>query len=136
MAKKKTTEKTETPVKNEIEVSEIKVNTEDIIKSIENVDTNINVGENNTLEKIEEKIKEELKPLEDIKEKISEMNTNNVIEQAISQNTENAEAFLQNEIQKTEDLKKEIEKIIQKTETKRPKISSMTGWWNGVGYDM
>lgn len=136
MAKKKTTEKTETPVKNEIEVSEIKVNTEDIIKSIENVDTNINIGENNTLEKIEEKIKEELKPLEGIKEKISEMNTNNVIEQSISQNTENAEAFLQNEIQKTEDLKKEIEKIIQKTETKRPKISSMTGWWNGVGYDI
>lgn len=136
MAKKKTSENTETTVKNEIEVSEIKVNTEDIIKSIENVDTNINVGENNTLEKIEEKIKEELKPLEDIKEKISEMNTNNVIEQAISQNTENAEAFLQNEIQKTEDLKKEIEKIIQKTEIKRPKISSMTGWWNGVGYDM
>jgi thiamine pyrophosphate-dependent acetolactate synthase large subunit-like protein len=135
MAKKKTTEENIKPIEEHIEIADINVNVGDIKKSIENVDTTINTDIEKTLEVIDEKIKEELKPLNDIKEQVNEIVSTEVLENAISKDPENAEAIIQNEIQKTETLKKEIEKIIKNTEVKKPKITSMTNWWNGMGYD-
>ena len=46
-----------------------------------------------------------------------------------------AEEIIKEEIKKAESLKSEVEKIINSTKS-TPKISSMTNWWNGMGYDM
>ena len=65
MAKKKTV--IEEPAAMDI----TNVTAEEIIESMEKVDTTI---ESNTeTEKLEEKIKEELKPLQELKEKVSEI---------------------------------------------------------------
>ena len=139
MAKKKTVvEETPTVKENVGEATEVNVNVEALSKSIESVDTTLPSNET-AIKEIEEKIQEELKPLQDIQSKVSEMlDGQESFNNAIAQNPENAEAIINNELKKAEVLKSEVEKIIKTTDTKSKKktISNMTNWWNGMGYDM
>ena len=138
MAKKKTVvEKTPIVEENVIEATEVKVDVDALSKSIESVDTTLPSNEE-AIKEIEEKIQEELKPLQDLQSKVSEMlDGQEAFNDAIVQNPENAEAIINNELKKAEVLKSEVEKIIKTTDTKSKKktISNMTNWWNGMGYD-
>ena len=138
MAKKKTVvEKTPIVEENVIEATEVKVDVDALSKSIESVDTTLPSNEE-AIKEIEEKIQEELKPLQDLQSKVSEMlDGQEAFNNAIVQNPENAEAIINNELKKAEVLKSEVEKIIKTTDTKSKKkiISNMTNWWNGMGYD-
>lgn len=138
MAKKKTVvEETPTVKENVGEATEVNVNVEALSKSIESVDTTLPSNEA-AIKEIEEKIQEELKPLQDIQSKVSEMlDGQESFNNAIAQNPENAEAIINNELKKAEVLKSEVEKIIKATDAKSKKktISNMTNWWNGMGYD-
>lgn len=138
MAKKKTVvEKTPIVEENVIEATEVKVDVDALSKSIESVDTTLPSNEE-AIKEIEEKIQEELKPLQDLQSKVSEMlDGQEAFNDAIAQNPENAEAIINNELKKAEVLKSEVEKIIKTTDTKSKKktISNMTNWWNGMGYD-
>lgn len=138
MAKKKTVvEETPTVKENVGEATEVNVNVEALSKSIESVDTTLPSNET-AIKEIEEKIQEELKPLQDIQSKVSEMlDGQESFNNAIAQNPENAEAIINNELKKAEVLKSEVEKIIKATDAKSKKktISNMTNWWNGMGYD-
>ena len=138
MAKKKTVvEKTPIVEENVIEATEVKVDVDALSKSIESVDTTLPSNEE-AIKEIEEKIQEELKPLQDLQSKVSEMlDGQEAFNNAIAQNPENAEAIINNELKKAEVLKSEVEKIIKATDTKSKKkiISNMTNWWNGMGYD-
>ena len=138
MAKKKTVvEETPTVKENVGEATEVNVNVEALSKSIESVDTTLPSNET-AIKEIEEKIQEELKPLQDIQSKVSEMlDGQESFNNAIAQNPANAEAIINNELKKAEVLKSEVEKIIKATDAKSKKktISNMTNWWNGMGYD-
>ena len=138
MAKKKTVvEETPTVKENVGEATEVNVNVEALSDSIESVDTTLPSNET-AIKEIEEKIQEELKPLQDIQSKVSEMlDGQESFNNAIAQNPENAEAIINNELKKAEVLKSEVEKIIKATDAKSKKktISNMTNWWNGMGYD-
>ena len=138
MAKKKTVvEETPTVKENVGEATEVNVNVEALSKSIESVDTTLPSNET-AIKEIEEKIQEELKPLQDIQSKVSEMlDGQESFNNAIAQNPENAEAIINNELKKAEVLKSEVEKIIKATDAKSKKktIFNMTNWWNGMGYD-
>ena len=138
MAKKKTVVE-ETPMveENVIEATEVTVDVEALSESIESVDIGVPCNEE-TIKEIEEKIQEELKPLQDLQGKVSEMlDGQEAFNNAIAQNPENAEAIINNELKKAEVLKEEVEKIIKATDAKSKKktISNMTNWWNGMGYD-
>lgn len=138
MAKKKTVvEKTPIVEENVIEATEVNVDVDALSKSIESVDTTLPSNEE-AIKEIEEKIQEELKPLQDLQSKVSEMlDGQEAFNDAIAQNPENAETIINNELKKAEVLKSEVEKIIKTTDTKSKKktISNMTNWWNGMGYD-
>ena len=138
MAKKKTVvEETPKVEENVIEATEVNVDVDALSKSIESVDTTLPSNEE-AIKKIEEKIQEELKPLQDLQSKVSEMlDGQEAFNDAIAQNPENAEAIINNELKKAEVLKSEVEKIIKATDAKSKKktISNMTNWWNGMGYD-
>ena len=138
MAKKKTVvEKTPIVEENVIEATEVKVDVDALSKSIESVDTTLPSNEE-AIKEIEEKIQEELKPLQGLQSIVSEMlDGQEAFNNAIAQNPENAEAIINNELKKAEVLKSEVEKIIKATDTKSKKktISNMTNWWNGMGYD-
>ena len=138
MAKKKTVVE-ETPIVEEkvIEATEVNVDVDALSKSIESVDTTLPSNEE-AIKEIEEKIQEELKPLQDLQSKVSEMlDGQEAFNDAIVQNPENAETIINNELKKAEVLKSEVEKIIKTTDAKSKKkiISNMTNWWNGMGYD-
>lgn len=138
MAKKKTVVE-ETPIVEEkvIEATEVNVDVDALSKSIESVDTTLPSNEE-AIKEIEEKIQEELKPLQDLQSKVSEMlDGQEAFNDAIAQNPENAETIINNELKKAEVLKSEVEKIIKTTDAKSKKkiISNMTNWWNGMGYD-
>ena len=138
MAKKKTIVKEPPTVEeNVIQATEVKVDVDALSKSIESVDTTLPSNEE-AIKEIEEKIQEELKPLQDLQSKVSEMlDGQEAFNNAIVQNPENAEAIINNELKKAEVLKSEVEKIIKTTDAKSKKkiISNMTNWWNGMGYD-
>ena len=138
MAKKKTVvEETPKVEENVIEATEVNVDVDALSKSIESVDTTLPSNEE-AIKEIEEKIQEELKPLQDLQSKVSEMlDGQEAFNDAIAQNPENAEAIINNELKKAEVLKSEVEKIIKTTDAKPKKkiISKMTKWWNGMGYD-
>lgn len=138
MAKKKTVvEETPKVEENVIEATEVNVDVDALSKSIESVDTTLPSNEE-AIKEIEEKIQEELKPLQDLQSKVSEMlDGQEAFNDAIAQNPENAEAIINNELKKAEVLKSEVEKIIKTTDAKSKKkiISNMTNWWNGMGYD-
>ena len=138
MAKKKTVvEETPKVEENVIEATEVNVDVDALSKSIESVDTTLPSNEE-AIKEIEEKIQEELKPLQDLQSKVSEMlDGQEAFNDAIAQNPENAETIINNELKKAEVLKSEVEKIIKTTDAKSKKkiISNMTNWWNGMGYD-
>ena len=138
MAKKKTVvEKAPIVGENVIEATEVNVDVDALSKSIESVDTTLPSNEE-AIKEIEEKIQEELKPLQDLQSKVSEMlDGQEAFNDAIAQNPENAESIINNELKKAEVLKSEVEKIIKATDAKSKKktISNMTNWWNGMGYD-
>ena len=136
MAKKKTVvESTPVDETNVIDAYEAKVDIEALAESIKNVDTTIPSNEE-SLKEIENKIIEEIKPIQNLQEKVSEMVENQEeFNKIISENPENAETIINNEIKKVEALKREVEKLINSTPIKSKKISNMTSWWNGMGYD-
>lgn len=136
MAKKKTvTEEMSVDNANVIDSTEITVDVNTLIESINNVDTTITT-ETENLKNIEEKIQEELEPIQELKEKVTEMMENQEsFNKALTENPENSEVLIENEIKKVEGLKTELEKIITSTNKKIANNGSVTNWWNGMGYD-
>jgi hypothetical protein len=139
MAKKKTTAINEKALEvqdNEsvIDVNEVKIDTEEIAKSLDAVDTTIK--EDNAIQEIEAKIKEEMKPIQEIEEKVKDIMSNQEqLNKVLSENPEKASEIVMNEIKKAEALKGEVEKIINSTKVEKPGIA-MTSWWNGMNFDL
>lgn len=136
MAKKKSTAAIEKSLEatEVIEVNDIKVDADEIIKSIESVDTTIE--SDNAIDEIAEKVQEAMQPVQEIEAKVKDIMTHQEsFNKTLIENPDNIHDIVMQEIQKAESLKKEVEKIIESTKVEKP-IVSMTSWWNGMGYDM
>lgn len=136
MAKKKSTAAIEKSLEatEVIEVNDIKVDADEIIKSIESVDTTIE--SDNAIDEIAEKVQEAMQPVQEIEAKVKDIMTQQEsFNKTLIENPDNIHDIVMQEIQKAESLKKEVEKIIESTKVEKP-IVSMTSWWNGMGYDM
>lgn len=139
MAKKKSTVINEKALEvqnndNIIEVDDIKVDANEIAKSLDSVDTTIT--SENAIEELTTKIQEEMKPIKDIEDKVKDMlNKQDEITKALNENPNAAVSIVMNEIKKAESLKEEVEKIINSTKVEKPGIA-MTSWWNGMNFDL
>lgn len=139
MAKKKSTVINEKALEvqnndNIIEVDDIKVDANEIAKSLDSVDTTIT--SENAIEELTTKIQEEMKPIKEIEDKVKDMlNKQDEITKALNENPNAAVSIVMNEIKKAESLKEEVEKIINSTKVEKPGIA-MTSWWNGMNFDL
>lgn len=132
MAKKKTV--VEEPIKETdvIDVTDITVDTEAIKESIQNVDVTLESDLDTKLVEIENRLNEEIKPLQEIKEQVTELINNKEMEKSFEMAPEKAEEHLKREIKKAEELKAKVKTIIKDTNSRN---FNMTNWWNGMGYD-
>lgn len=131
MAKKKTV--TEETIKEEvIDASNVQIDVDALSESLNEIDTTIPFDKTE-IKNLENQIISEVKPLQDIQNKITEITTSQEnFSKMVSENPENVNEIISKEIEKVETLKTEVEKII-KTNTNN-KIN-VTNWWNGMGYD-
>jgi hypothetical protein len=133
VTKKELLENNNENIVKEIEIEDIKTDINEIEKSLDNVDMTINSKSEENIKKIEEEIVQDLQNINEINEKIKELdiNTNEFNEKLKTLNPQETEKLIKEEISKVQTIKKEIEKI-----NKIPvNSSSMTNWWNGMGYD-
>ena len=138
MAAKKKSAIEEAPVvdTNVVETDNITINVDAVVEALNNVDTTIE-RDTEALETISEKIIEEIKPIQELKEKVNNMvNGQDEFNKQITENPDNAETIINNEIKKAKEVKKELEKIMAQTNAKVTRRSNVTNWWNGMGYDM
>lgn len=139
MAKKKSTVINEKALEvqnndNVIEVNDIKVDANEIAKSLDAVDTTIT--SENAIEELTTKIQEEMKPIKEIEDRVKDMlGKQDEINKALNENPNAAVSIVMNEIKKAESLKEEVEKIINSTKVEKPGIA-MTSWWNGMNFDL
>lgn len=137
MAKKTTKVVAPEVIENEatekIEATEVKIDVEKTIESINSVNIEIPSNED-AINELSKSITEAVKPIEEIANTINEIsNTSAKLNAEITKDPQKAQVFVENEIKKAEEAKSKIEKIIGETKTRR--ISNMTNWWNGMGYD-
>ena len=119
---------------NIIEVDDIKVDANEIAKSLDAVDTTIT--SENTIEELTAKIQEEMKPIKEIEDRVKDMlSKQDEINKALNENPNAAASIVMDEIKKAESLKEEVEKIINSTKVEKPGIA-MTSWWNGMNFDL
>lgn len=133
VTKKELLENNNENIVKEIEIEDIKTDINEIEKSLDNVDMTINSKSEENIKKIEEEIVQDLQNINEINEKIKELdiNTNEFNDKLKTLNPQETEKLIKEEISKVQTIKKEIEKI-----NKMPaNSSSMTNWWNGMGYD-
>lgn len=141
---KKNTKKTE--LKNQVEaiensenkvnVDELDITTEDIVKSINDVNLEIENKMEESINSIIEEAAQELSPLKEITEEITNLGSQNeeLNKKLSSSSVEEITGFINDEIKKTEELKAKLEKISEKPKTTTG-FGSVTNWWNGMGYD-
>lgn len=133
MAKKVTTtpkkvEKTIEKTENLIELDQIPTPTvEEINESVKNAD--INISTNDGIKEIEKKIDDILTPLNDLTNEIAAVGE---ISNDIQNNPDAAKEYIEEAIKKAENVKAKINKVLSNAETN----TSVTNWWNGMGYDI
>lgn len=112
-----------------IEATEVGVDVNKIEEAINEIEPTI---ENDKVEKeIEEKINNSVEEINSIVKNINDLEESKKnLGEALKANPEDANKLIQKEIEKTVALKNEVNKKIN---SKKP--VSVTGWWNGMGYD-
>ena len=112
MAKKKTV--TEETIKEEvIDASNVQVDVDALSESLNEIDTTIPFDKTE-IKNLENQIISEVKPLQDIQNKITEITTSQEnFSKMVSENPENVNEIIAKEIEKVETLKTEVEKIIK-----------------------
>lgn len=117
-----------------IEATEVKIDVEKTMESINAVDVELPSNEE-AIKELTESIVEAIKPVDEIAKAVTEINNVSVkLNAEITKDPQKAQAFIENEIKKAEEAKSKIEKIINETKVNR--MSNMTNWWNGMGYDL
>lgn len=142
MAKKSTKKETlEAKVERELEAMEnsndkmesTKINTsvEAMIDSINSVDVELKSDSEERIQEMVEEFSNALEPIRNISSEISSLtNTGNFNEKVSNANPHELESIIQKEIDNTKELIKKVEEIKRKNTT-----TSVTNWWNGMGYD-
>lgn len=122
--------------KNKVNVDELDITTEDIVKSINDVNLEIENKMEESINSIIEEAAQELSPLKEITEEITNLGSQNeeLNKKLSSSSVEEITGFINDEIKKTEELKAKLEKISEKPKTTTG-FGSVTNWWNGMGYD-
>lgn len=127
------TETPESEVKNTIEATDIKVNVEEVINQLKDVNIEL-PSRKEAIEEMTNNVIESIKPLKEITDSINEINEASVkLNEEIANNPQKAENFIKNEIKKAEEIKDKIDKIINNT--KKVQTHNVNNWWNGMGYD-
>lgn len=121
---------------NKVNVDELDITTEDIVKSINDVNLEIENKMEESINSIIEEAAQELSPLKEITEEITNLGSQNeeLNKKLSSSSVEEITGFINDEIKKTEELKAKLEKISEKPKTTTG-FGSVTNWWNGMGYD-
>lgn len=116
-----------------IETTDVEFNEEQFEESLKNLD--MTIKDSQIDEEIKEKIDDKISDIEKLSQNIKDLeNSKTVLNNAIEQNPDNAKSLIDAEIKKTEALKKQAEQKI--SSLKSSKTNTITGWWNGMGYDM
>ena len=112
-----------------IDATEVGVDMVKIEEAVNNIDATINTDE---LEKeIETKINDSITEIKNLANNMADFeHSKEVFGNALKENPDNAQELLKKEIEKTNALKSEVKKKISSYS------GSITGWWNGMGYDM
>lgn len=119
----------------------IKVDAAAAEEALNAIDTTIKIDDISK-EKITKDMEEAIKPLTDIAKKIQEVNeAQTEFNKTLSENPNKAEELIQNEIKRVEAIKEKVEKIIKPADStaeehRNIRSSTMTSWWNGMGYDI
>lgn len=112
-------------------VTETPVDIDRIAEAIRNVDTSIK--EDDGLREVSDEIKEALRPVQEMTEKVSAINmTQEAIDKAVAQSPEKAEELIRNELSKAAALKDEIGKMLNANAVSGETRKSTTRWWNGM----
>lgn len=113
--------------KDKKDVSDIEFDVNMFKKKLDEIDTSIK--NDNSLDELGEKIRETLKPIEEMDKEMDEIKKSQEnFAKAIEKNPENAEALIKEEIKKAEALKNKVNEMINK-------YQAPTTLWNGVIYD-
>lgn len=120
------------PVTVQTPVDDIKFNPQDVAEALNKVNTDIKADTG--LQDIVGKIEESLKPIQEMKEEMKEINERQAsISKELQEHPEQAQEIVAKEIQKAEALKGKLEKALEKA---KPQIKGPTAfptqWWNGV----
>ena len=110
----------------------INFNPQEIAKALNDADTAIK--SDNSLQDIIDKIDVAIKPIQDMKNEMKEINERQTeISKELQEHPEQAQEIVSKEIQKAEALKDKLEKALEKV---KPQIKAPTAfptqWWNGV----
>lgn len=110
---------------------ETPVDVERIAEAIRGVDTSIK--EDDGLREVSEEIKEALRPVQELTERVSAINmTQEAIDKAVAQSPEKAEELIRNELSRAAALKDEIAKMMNAGAVSGETGKSTTRWWNGM----
>lgn len=116
-----------------IETTDVEFNEEQFEESLKNLD--MTIKDSQIDEEIKEKIDDKISDIEKLSQNIKDLeNSKTILNDAIKQKPDNAKSLIETEIKKTEALKKQAEQKI--SSLKSSKTNTITGWWNGMGYDM
>ena len=129
-ATKKSTAKAE-PNETEVKINAETIDPKKIAEAIENIDTKIDLE---PIEKeIEEKMEKAMEPINEITEKLNDLNeSQQILASKIQKEPENAKELIESEIEKAKELQKKTIEKINSTNRRR----DITSWWNGIGYSM
>ena len=122
---------------NKVNVDELNITTDDVVKSLEDVNLEIESKLEENINNIINEATKELTPIKEITEEIANLGTQNeeLNKKLASSSIEEITEFVNDEIKKAEELQSKLEKINEKPKTITG-FSSVTNWWNGMGYDL
>jgi polyhydroxyalkanoate synthesis regulator phasin len=121
---------------NKVNVDELNITTDDVVKSLEDVSLEIESKLEENINNIINEATKELTPIKEITEEIANLGTQNeeLNKKLASSSIEEITEFVNDEIKKAEEIQSKLEKISEKPKTVTG-FSSVTNWWNGMGYD-
>lgn len=122
---------------NKVNVDELHITTDDVVKSLEDVSLEIESKLEENINNIINEATKELTPIKEITEEIANLGTQNeeLNKKLASSSIEEITEFVNDEIKKAEEIQAKLEKISEKPKTVTG-FSSVTNWWNGMGYDL
>ena len=121
---------------NKVNVDELNITTDDVVKSLEDVSLEIESQLEENINNIINEATKELTPIKEITEEIANLGAQNeeLNKKLASSSIEEITEFVNDEIKKAEEIQSKLEKINEKPKTITG-FSSVTNWWNGMGYD-